>query len=130
LKAFEPVKVVVKREVVDALLAVAKALHPKEALLLLRGRRRGGSLIVEEALIPPSATFGLGFASYNPFTLPIDPSIVGAAHSHPSGDPLPSAEDLNLGRGALTMIAASPYRGTVDVHIYTAEGRELIYEVE
>jgi len=130
LKAFEPMRVVVKREVVDALLAAARALHPKEAILLLRGRRRGGSLVVEEVLIPPSATFGLGFASYNPFMLPLDPSIVGVAHSHPSGDPHPSVEDLNSGRGALTMIAASPYRGTVDVHLYTADGKELTYEVE
>ncbi|RLF08583.1 MAG: peptidase [Thermoprotei archaeon] len=120
-----------KREVVEAVLEASRNLHPRETLLLLRGRRGSdGSIVVEEVLVPPLATFGLGFASFNPFALPLDPSIVGSAHSHPSGDPSPSVQDLNLGRGPLLMIAASPYRGLMDIHIYTPSGEELDFEVE
>jgi len=122
-------KVFLRREVVEGLLAAARSLHPREALLLLRGRLREGSIYVEELLIPPFAIHGLGFSSFNPYLLPIDPSIIGVAHSHPSGSPRPSVEDLNARRGYVMVIVSHPYASTRDIHVFSPRGDELEFNV-
>lgn len=118
-----------KREVVEGLLAAARSLHPREALLLLRGRLKGRSIYVEELLIPPFAVHGVGFSSFNPYLLPLDPSIIGVAHSHPSGSSKPSIEDLNARRGYIMAIVSYPYSSIQDVHVYSLKGDELKFEV-
>jgi len=77
--------VYVRREVIISILEYAAACHPREGILLLRGRIDGKRVFVEEVEVPPLSIHSLGFSSFQPYMLPIDFSIIGTAHSHPSG---------------------------------------------
>jgi len=84
---------------------------------------------VSEVLVPPSATYGRGFASFPAHMLPIDFSLVGTAHSHPSGNPTPSAEDFNRSMGKVILIVAFPYRKRDVAVAYDREGRRLKLQI-
>jgi proteasome lid subunit RPN8/RPN11 len=121
--------VVIDRSVVKGLLSYAKDQHPKEAILLLRGRFMRGKLVVEEVLIPPLAIHGKGFSGFPLQTLPMDFSIIGTVHSHPSGILNPSPEDLNRFYGRIMLIVAYPYDSERDVAIFDGKGRPIKYDV-
>ena len=123
------VTVEIKREVIEGLLSYAAYAHPREAILLLRGKARKDAILIEELIVPPLATHGQGFASFHSNMLPIDFSIVGVAHSHPSGHRDPSTGDLNRIYGRLMTIAAHPYRSKEDVAVYDREGERIEYQV-
>ena len=82
-------------DMLEGLLEYAREMHPREIFLLMRGRQVDDTLKVEEFLLPPFAVHAVGFSSFSPWFLPLDPSIVGTVHSHPSGSLQPSVEDLN-----------------------------------
>ena len=121
--------VYIKREVIVSILEYAAACHPREGILLLRGRTDGKRVVVEEVEVPPLSTHGLGFSSFQPYMLPIDFSIIGTAHSHPSGILEPSATDINMFYGIIMVIAAYPYRTERDLAIFDGEGRRLRYKI-
>jgi len=121
--------VYVRREVITSILEYATACHPREGILLLRGRIDGERVFVEEVEVPPLSTHGLGFSSFQPYMLPIDFSIIGTAHSHPSGILKPSATDMNMFYGIIMAIAAYPYRTERNLAIFDGEGRRLRYEI-
>ena len=87
LNTYLAMKVAVPGELLDSVLSFAKMQHPREAILLLRGRVSKDMITLEEHLFPPFASSGRGFAQFRPHMLPIDFSIVGTLHSHPSGSP-------------------------------------------
>jgi len=121
-------EVKVAGELIDSLLSFARELHPRESILLLRGRREGDGIVVEEFLFPPFASTGRGFAEFPSHMLPIDFSIVGTAHSHPSGSPRPSTTDLNHFYSRIMMIVAYPY--TRDhVAVFNKQGDELPLDI-
>jgi len=122
-------RVSVGRDLLEGILAYSRDAHPKEAILLLRGRARGDLIAIEEVVIPPLATHGLGFSEFNPYALPFDPSIIGLFHTHPSGIAEPSTEDLNHFYGIVMVIAAYPYRSQMDLRAFGAAGNELELEV-
>ena len=122
-------EVSVKREVLEMILGSARALHPRETVFLLRGRSTGNVVSVTEVLIPPSATYGRGFAAFPAHMLPIDFSIVGTAHSHPSGNSTPSTEDFNRSMGRIILIVVFPYQKRSDVVAYNREGAKLKLQV-
>lgn len=103
-------KVHVDRQALDAMLHLAREQHPHEVILLLRGDVDGGGIRISEFLFPPFATSGSGFAGFPAHMLPIDFTIVGTAHSHPSGSSAPSTTDLNHFYSRVMMILAYPYR--------------------
>jgi proteasome lid subunit RPN8/RPN11 len=116
----------------DLLLAIlegARRLHPKEIILLLRGKRTKGTIVVSDLVIPPLATHGQGFAAMPTHMLPIDFSIVGTLHSHPSGSVTPSAADLNHQFGRILMIVAYPYRDENNLAVYNRTGERLTLEI-
>lgn len=117
-------KVVIERELLRSLLSFAKAKHPNEIVLLLRGKAKGGEMIIEEFLLPPFGTGGRGFAEFRPHMLPIDFSIVGTTHSHPSGSARPSPTDLNHFYAKVMMIVAYPYTDEC-VAAYNSKGEAL-----
>jgi proteasome lid subunit RPN8/RPN11 len=102
-------EVVFPREMLEGLFCMAKDNHPREIFLLLRGRVSKGSTYVDELVFPLGATFGLGFSSFRPHNLPLDPSIIGSLHSHPSGSPKPSIQDMHNVFGLVMVILAYPY---------------------
>jgi len=61
--------------------------------------------------------------------LPIDFSIIGTAHSHPSGVLRPSPADMNRFYGRIMIIAAYPYRSERDIAVFNGEGKTVQYEI-
>lgn len=117
----------IRRSVVDSILSYARMCHPKEGILLLRGKVKGGIVKVEEVLVPPLSIRGKGFSSFPPYMLPLDLSIIGVAHSHPSGILAPSTADLNNFYGRIMVIVAYPYESEKDMIVIDGKGRRLGY---
>ncbi len=103
----------------------AKDRHPKEAVLMLRGNVKKESITVTDYLFPPFATTNSISASYPIHMLPIDFSIVGTAHSHPSGSLQLSAQDMNNIYGRISMVMGFPY-GLEDVAAYNKQAERLL----
>ncbi|MFW6110937.1 MAG: Mov34/MPN/PAD-1 family protein [Thermoproteota archaeon] len=122
-------KVKFERQVLEGLLRYAQMVHPREGILLLRGKVEGDNIIVEETVIPPFATHGQGFSGFPLSNLPIDFSIVGVAHSHPSGVAKLSTVDQNQFYGNIMAIITSPYQSQKDITVYNTEGKNLIIEI-
>lgn len=118
-----------KRSVVESLLAYSRGNHPKESILLLRGKPSRGNLTVNEIVIPPLAVHGRQFSNFPLHMLPIDFSIIGTAHSHPSGVLAPSATDLNNFYGRLMVIVAYPYRSERNIAVFNREGNTVRFNV-
>jgi len=121
--------IVFDSKVVDSLLSYARMQHPREGILLLRGKVDKEKILVSDAEIPPFATHGQSFSSFPLHMLPIDFSIVGVAHSHPSGALKPSITDLNKFYGRIMVIVAYPYQTKQDIAVFDREGKALKYEV-
>ena len=121
--------ILIEREVVDSILSYAQMLHPREAILLLKGEVDKYRILVNDTQIPPLATHGNTFSTFPLHMLPIDFSIVGVAHSHPSGALRPSVTDLNKFYGRIMIITAYPYRSEKNIAIFDREGKPLKYEV-
>jgi proteasome lid subunit RPN8/RPN11 len=119
----------VKRSVIKNLLSYARGLHPKESILLLRGKVTKDEVFINDIVIPPFATHGRSFSTFPLHTLPIDFSIVGVAHSHPSGVLAPSTNDLNQFYGRIMVIVAFPYHSERDVAVFNREGKALEFKV-
>ena len=115
----------IRKELLETLLESAKVLHPKETILLLRGKANRATISVSEILIPPLAMHGKGFSSFPTHMLPIDFSLIGVAHSHPSGSLQLSVGDLNHPFGKITIIMASPYKGIESLAAYDRDGKRL-----
>ncbi|MFQ6081210.1 MAG: Mov34/MPN/PAD-1 family protein [Candidatus Bathyarchaeia archaeon] len=121
--------VLIERTVVDSILSYAQMLHPREAILLLKGKVDKHRIVVNDTQIPPLATHGNTFSTFPLYTLPIDFSIVGVAHSHPSGALRPSVTDLNKFYGRIMVITAYPYRSEKNIAIFDREGKPLKYGI-
>jgi len=116
----------IKREVIESFLEFAREMHPKEAILLIRGKKKGESYQLEELVFPPQAVSGESFSSFNMHMLPLDLSLLGVAHSHPSGFATPSVWDLNHIFGVLIMITAHPYR---EVRLFNSKGEAINFQI-
>ena len=121
--------ILIDRAVIDSILSYAKMLHPTEAILLLKGKVDKRRIVVNDTVIPPLATHGNTFSTFPLYMLPIDFSIMGVAHSHPSGALGPSVTDLNKFYGRMMVIAAYPYQSEEDIAVFNREGKPLKYEV-
>jgi proteasome lid subunit RPN8/RPN11 len=119
----------VSQELLQAILEVAKKLHPRETILLLRGERKKNLIEISEFLVPPLATYGRGFASFPLRMLPIDFSIIGTVHSHPSGNLKPSTVDLNHFFGSILMIVGFPFADERNIAVYNRRGKKLAWQI-
>lgn len=122
-------QVSIKRSVIESVLDYAKACHPNEGILLLRGKTRKGKIIIGEVVIPPLSVRGSGFSDFPLHMLPIDFSIVGTMHSHPSGVLKPSTTDMNHFYGRVMVIVAYPYRSEQDMIVLDGKGNVINYEL-
>ena len=112
-------------ELLDAIFEGARRLYPRETILLLRGKKSKDSISVLELVVPPLATYGRGFANIPLHMLPMDFSIVGTVHSHPSGNLAPSDVDFNHFFGRILMIVGFPFAGEQNVAVYNSRGERL-----
>ena len=94
----------------DLILESAKSSYPNEFGALLRVDLEKKDTIIELVLLPGTIS-GDSHAIFRLHMLPIDFSIVGTVHSHPSPSPYPSDADLQLFRkqGKVHIIVANPY---------------------
>jgi proteasome lid subunit RPN8/RPN11 len=118
-----------EKSVADSLLSYAIDAYPKEAILLLRGKAGKDWILINEVLIPPLATHGQGFSSFSNIMLPMDLSVMGVSHSHPSGSNHPSMHDLNHFYGRIMVIMAYPFQSYSDIGVFNSHGDRLLHEV-
>ena len=113
----------------DSILTYAKICHPKEGILLLKGRKDKNRIMIDEVVIPPLSTQANGFSSFPLNVLPIDFSIIGTAHSHPSGILRPSIADSNNFYGRIMVITSYPYDSEKDLAVFSRDGIVVNYEM-
>jgi len=115
--------------VVDSILSHALNTYPKEAILLLRGKKERDEILINEIVVPPLATHGAGFSGFPSYMLPIDLRVMGVSHSHPSGILRPSVHDLNHVYGRIMVIAAYPFQSYSDVAVFDKDGSRLRWQL-
>lgn len=121
--------VLIDPELLQMIFESAKRLYPRETLFLLRGKKKKGLIQVSELVVPPLATHGQGFANAPLHMLPIDFSIIGTVHSHPSGNLAPSTGDLNHSLGRIIMIAGFPFSNEQNIAVYKRSGERLELQI-
>jgi proteasome lid subunit RPN8/RPN11 len=119
----------VPQDLLDAIFEGAKRLYPKETFMLLRGKKSKDTIRVSDLVVPPLAVYGYGFANLPFHMLPMDFSVVGTVHSHPSGNINPSSVDLNHFFGRVLMIVGFPFASAQNVAVYDSKGERLPFQV-
>ncbi|MGA3108118.1 MAG: Mov34/MPN/PAD-1 family protein [Candidatus Bathyarchaeia archaeon] len=118
-----------KKIVADSILSYSIHAYPKEGILLLRGKKGKDGVLITDVLIPPLATHGRGFSGFSSFMLPMDLSVIGISHSHPSGTLRPSIQDLNHFYGRIMVIVAYPFQSYNDIGAFNSHGDRIPHEI-
>lgn len=97
----------IKKRTLKMILEASKSSYPEEFGAFLRAEKG----VIRELILLPGTVSGERHAIFRLHMLPIDFSIVGTVHSHPSGYCAPSDADLELFRkyGWIHMIVCRPY---------------------
>ncbi len=114
----------IKKRTLRMILEASKSSYPEEFGAFLRAEKG----IINELILLPGTVSGQRHASFKLYMLPIDFTIVGTVHSHPSGACYPSEADLQLfGKyGWVHIIACMPYdRSSWVAFDMTGEPKEL-----
>jgi len=119
----------VDEKLLQTILEGARSLHPREMVLLLRGEKKKNLVKISELVVPPLATYGSGFANIPLHMLPMDFSIVGTVHSHPSGNLTPSTADLNHVFGIILVIVGFPFADDRNVAVYNRNGEKSSLQI-
>ncbi len=119
----------IPQDLLDAIFEGAKRLYPKETFLLLRGKKSKNAIQVTDLVVPPLAVYGYGFANLPFHMLPMDFSVVGTVHSHPSGNINPSDVDINHFFGRILMIVGYPFADAQNVAVYDSKGEKVPFQV-
>lgn len=116
----------VRRDVLRLICESAKSQHPNEFGGLLRARQG----VLTEVLILPGTVSGETHAIFQLGMLPIDFSVKGTVHSHPSSNANPSGADLELFLrfGTTHIIVGMPYTEQT-CRAYNARGEPITLEV-
>ncbi len=61
--------------------------------------------------------------------LPMDLSVMGVSHSHPSGSLKPSIHDLNHFYGRIMVITAYPFQSYDNIGVFNSHGESIPHEV-
>ena len=120
--------VTLTKESQEGILSYCKMNHPDEMTLILKGKSKKGSLVVEGLVIPPFSETGPTFAGFPSSFLPLDLSYIGMAHSHPEGTAEPSLDDLNNFFGLVSIIVKSPYNEE-DIFAWDSSGNPITLSV-
>ena len=107
---YTPTSWMIKRECLTLIFECAKSSFPNEFGGLLRVDTESKDTIIEVVILPGTVS-GDSHAIFQMHMRPIDFSIVGTVHSHPSPSARPSDADLHLFSkyGKIHIIAASPF---------------------
>ena len=118
-----------EKAVADSILTAAMSAYPRETILVLQGKKSGNEIRLNNVLIPPLATYGRGFSILLGSMLPWDLTVMGVAHSHPSGALKPSMHDLNHFYGRIMVIAAHPFQSYDDLAVFDSDGSKIPHEI-
>ena len=113
----------ITRRCLDSALACAASIYPREFGGILRSDPPG---VISELLLLPGTTSGRRHANFQLHMLPVDLSVAGTVHSHPSGALHPSQADVTLFRhwGRRHLILGAPY-GPGSWRAYDGGGEEV-----
>ena len=119
----------ITKKCLELIMESAKSSYPKEFGALLRVDSKDKFTINELVLLPGTIS-GDSHAIFRLHMLPVDFSIVGTIHSHPSPLPYPSNADLELFRkhGKIHIIIATPFNNS-SWRAYDYVGNDLQIEV-
>ncbi len=129
-KEIVPIQWNITRKCLDLIVESSKSSYPKEFGALLRVDRVQKNTIIEVVLLPGTIS-GNSHAIFQLHMLPVDYSVVGTVHSHPSSVTRPSEADLDLFNhfGRIHLIVGVTSIGTASWKAYDYTGREVLVEV-
>ncbi|MFX0022527.1 MAG: Mov34/MPN/PAD-1 family protein [Candidatus Hermodarchaeota archaeon] len=116
----------IKKELLVGFLDLCRAHHPKEFLGILKMEKN----VFTEFILPPGAISSRNTSVFFPGRIPINRDYQGTIHSHPSGNVIPSLQDLNsvFKDNRYHFIAGFPY--TLNhIKCYDKNGMELQFKV-
>lgn len=125
-----PVQWKITKDCLSLIIESSKSNYPQEFGALLRVDRVQKHTIIEVVLLPGTIS-GNAHAIFRLYMLPVDYSVVGTVHSHPSSITRPSDADLDLFNhfGSIHIIVGvSPY-GEVSWRAYDYTGKEVVIDV-
>ncbi|MDI3475052.1 MAG: hypothetical protein PWQ79_684 [Thermococcaceae archaeon] len=119
-------EVMIRKELLEYLLELSRDFYPNEFAGFLRERNG----VFEEVLLAPNPHFGSRAAFFDTWMLPMDESIKGTVHSHPSPSPVPSKADLHFFSkfGGVHFIIAYPFE-PFSVKAYLSDGTPVRFKV-
>ncbi|TFG19979.1 MAG: hypothetical protein EU529_15610 [Promethearchaeota archaeon] len=120
-------EILINSELLDGIMALCREQHPREILGLLRVEKG----ITTEFILPPGALTSDSSGIFFPSRLPLDPSLEGTVHSHPSGNSNPSLGDLNnvFKKKRFHFIIGYPYNSLSCVKCFNKNGNEIPFKI-
>jgi proteasome lid subunit RPN8/RPN11 len=120
----------ITRRCLELIFESSKSNYPQEFGALLRVDRMDKNLITEVVLLPGTIS-GDSHAIFRLHMLPVDYSVVGTVHSHPSAIARPSEADLDLFNhfGRIHIIVGVTPFGDVNWRSYDYMGRDVSIEI-
>lgn len=121
----------ITKRCLELIVASSRSSYPKEFGALLRVDEEEKTTITEVVLLPGTIS-GDSHAIFKLYMLPIDYSVVGTVHSHPSSITRPSDADLDLfGHfGRVHLIVGVSAAGRASWRAFDHEGRVLDVRVK
>ncbi len=97
----------IKRETIEMILEASRDVYPNEFGAILRAEEG----VITEIMLLPGTLSGSRSAIFQLHMLPIDFTVVGTVHSHPSGSISPSGADVALFQkfGYIHIITGVPF---------------------
>lgn len=116
----------IDQETLDFILEISKSAFPKEMAGLLKSKEG----IITDVILAPGTYTSDRSAIMRLDRLPVTLKTIGSVHSHPSGNPTPSSQDLELfsKKGKLHIITGHPYEKNNWV-CYNKKGKERELEI-
>ena len=110
----------------EMLLVASRDTHPNEFACMLRA----DDGVITELMLVPGTISSQESAILRLYMMPIDLTIVGSAHSHPSPNSIPSGPDLKLfsNSGQVHIIVGYPYDKD-SWKAYARNGEEIFLDV-
>jgi proteasome lid subunit RPN8/RPN11 len=126
LEGLQSNEVKIKKELLVGILGLCREHHPKEFLGILKMDKN----VFTEFILPPGAVTSRNTGVFFPTRLPLSLDYQGTIHSHPSGVPYPSLQDLNSVFKQLRFhfIVGFPYRLN-NIKCFDKKGNELQFKV-
>jgi len=116
----------IKRECLQMILEASKEHYPMEFAALLSAKNK----VIDELVLIPGTVAGDAHAIFHMWNAPVDFSIVGTVHSHPSHSARPSDADLAFfsDNGPVHIITAMPF-DTDSWRAYDAGGNRITLQL-